>query len=337
MTATFWQGKKILVTGGAGFIGSNLAERLVKLGSHVRIVDNLERGKIEYLKPIRNQIEFFKLDLSKRAGCQKAVKDIDFVFHLASKVGGIGYYLNSPGEVILNNILIDSHMLQASLRSGVKRYLYASSAHVYPLELQQSPDTPPIKEDQAYPASPGLSYGWAKLIGEQQIEYVVKSIRSPRVAIIRLVGIFGKNQDINLDTGSVIPVFCRRAIEYPKRKPFIIWGTGTETRSYCYIDDAMDGLLLAMQKLTLLKYLGPVNLGSEAQISMAELAKMIIDISGKPITAIQHKAKKTLIWRQAVDCSKAKAFLDGWIPNTSLYDGLKETYRQVEKRLITKS
>ena len=228
---SFWRGKKVLLTGGAGFIGSNLAVRLLNLGSQVRVVDNLERGNLKYLRPIRDDLEFKQLDLTGQEACRLACQEMEIIFHLASKVGGIGYYLQKPGDVILNNVLMDTLMLQAALEVGVERYFYASSAHVYPLELQFSPESPPIKEEQAYPAHPGLSYGWAKLLAEKQIEYHVEEGMPLRAAIIRLIGAFGPNQDLDLETGSAIPVFCRRAVEYPERQPFIIWGSGIETRS----------------------------------------------------------------------------------------------------------
>jgi nucleoside-diphosphate-sugar epimerase len=329
----FWRNKKVLITGGAGFIGSNLAEELVRLGSSVRVADNLERGREEYLLPVRGKIDFMKLDLTSREACKKACEDAEIIFHLASKVGGIGYYMQKPGEVIRNNILMDTLVFQAAIETKVERYLYASSAHVYPIELQLSTDSVPIRERQAYPANPELSYGWAKLIGEKMIEYRIQEGSPTRCAIVRLIGAFGKNQDLDLETGSAIPVFCRRVIEYPTRKPFVIWGTGQETRSYCYVVDVIEGMLLSVEKLTGVQLAGPINLGSEGRISMEELARMIIDISGKQIDIVKDLSKQTVIWGQAVDCSEARDLLDGWHPRTSLADALKLTYRHIETRL----
>ncbi|MEE8423464.1 MAG: NAD-dependent epimerase/dehydratase family protein [Thermodesulfobacteriota bacterium] len=329
----YWSNKKILITGGAGFIGSNLTERLVFLGNKVRVIDNLERGKKKYLKSVLTDIEFLPLDLRQKEACITACKDIEIVFHLASKVGGIGYYLNKPGEVILENSLIDTLMLSASLECNVERYLYASSAHVYPIELQLTPDAAPIKEKQALPANPELSYGWAKLLAEKQIEYYIAEGHELRVSIVRLIGVFGKNQDIDLETGSAIPVFCRRAIEYPDLKPFIIRGTGKETRSYCYIDNVIDGMLISVEKLDDRQLIGPLNLGSEGCIAIDRLARMVIEISGKLIDLQLNTSKATTIWGQTVDCTKAKELLDGWTPKISLYEGLQRTYEDVENRL----
>jgi len=334
---SFWQGKKVLITGGAGFIGSNLAAQLVALGSRVRVVDNLERGKLEYLEPVSNQVEFLQIDLTENRSCEQACRGMEIVFHLASKVGGIGYYLAKPGEVILKNVLMDTLMLQAVLQAKIGFYLYTSSAHVYPIELQLHPDAPPIKEEQAYPANPELSYGWAKLLAEKQIECHIQEGEPLRASIVRLIGAFGKNQDLDLATGSAIPVFCRRAIEYPQRKPFIIWGSGEETRSYCFIDDVVDGMLQSVKKLTEHQLLGPINLGSEERVSIGELAELIVGISGKPIEIVKDTSKPTTIFGQAVDCSKARKLLNGWNPKTSLRAGVEKTYNHVKNRLIGSS
>jgi nucleoside-diphosphate-sugar epimerase len=322
----FWQNKRVLITGGAGFIGSNLTELLVSLGAEVRVVDNLERGKRKNLSTVLDRIEFVSADLCKRETCREACRRIDVAFHLAAKVGGIGYYLSRPGEVIFQNTLIDSFMLQAVLEENVSRYFYASSAHVYPIELQMSPDAPLIKEEQVLPAHPQLSYGWAKLVAEKQIEYVAQDNKNFRAAVARLIGVFGKNQDLDLETGSAIPVFIRRAIEYPHRKPFVIWGTGDETRSYCYIDDVLGGMLSMVQKLDQQQLVGPLNLGSEKRIRIEDLAKEIVRISGKDIEIVKDQTKKTLIWGQALDCSQAKKLLDGWEPKVDLSEGLRRMY-----------
>jgi GDP-D-mannose 3',5'-epimerase len=322
----FWEKKRVLVTGGAGFIGSNLTEDLVSLGAAVRVVDNLERGKREYLSKVLDRVEFVNADLRKEETCREVCRGIEIVFHLAARVGGIGYYLSKPGEVILQNTMIDSFMVEAVLEERVQRYFYASSAHVYPIELQMAPDAPLIKEEQVLPAHPELSYGWAKLIAEKQIEYVAQENTSFRAAVARLIGVFGKNQDLDFETGSAIPVFIRRAIEYPQRKPFVIWGTGNETRSYCYIDDVLGGILSMVQKLDQQQLVGPLNLGSEERIRIEDLAKEVVKISGKDMEIVKDQTKKTLIWGQALDCSKAKKLLDGWEPKVTLSEGLRWMY-----------
>src|SRR5262249_35209999 len=157
---SWWKSRSVLVTGGAGFIGSNLAARLVEEGAQVRIVDNLERGRLEYLGPYLSDLEFREADLRNLQVCLDACDGVDVVIHLASKVGGIKYYMQRAGEVFAENTIIDHNVWSAAQDKGVPFYFYASSAHVYPGDLQQTPDSPLIHEEQAYPANPELSYGW---------------------------------------------------------------------------------------------------------------------------------------------------------------------------------
>ena len=323
----------VLVTGGAGFIGSHLVPRLLEIGAKVRVVDNLERGRIENLGRSFNSIDFRNEDLRDPAACHRVCDGIDTVFHLASRVGGIGFYLSRPAEVMGDNLLIDINILRAAIAAGVYRYFYAGSAHVYPIELQGSPDSPLIREEQAIPAHPELSYGWAKLMGEKLIEYSLQEGAPLRAAIARIIGAYGPGQDLDLATGSVIPVFTRRAIEYPAQGPFVVLGTGAETRSYCYIDDIIDGFLAAVGKMEEKPLVGPFNLGAEGRITIAELAREIIRISGKNIEITWNTTHPTVIWGQALDCSFASQVLDGWKPAVSLREGLQRVYRHVEAQL----
>jgi nucleoside-diphosphate-sugar epimerase len=328
-----WSGRRVLVTGGAGFIGSALVERLVGLGAAVRVVDNLERGRRENLRSVEGAIEFRREDLRVAEVCERACRDMEVVFHLASKVGGIRYYLTRPAEVLAQNSAMDSFMLQAAAAAGVEGYLYASSAHVYPIELQMSPGSPLITEAQAIPAHPELSYGWAKLLGEKHIEYCVAEGTSLCLAVVRLIGVYGPRQDLDLATGSVIPVLIRRAIEYPERKPFVVLGTGEETRSFSYIDDIVDGLLRIVGALNRYPIVGPLNLGREDRVTIGDLAAEIVRISGKDIQIDLDRSHPTVIWGQALDCSRVRDLLDGWYPQVSLHDGLERTYAYIEAQL----
>lgn len=334
---SFWNQRRVLISGGAGFIGSHLARRLVTLGARVRIADDLSRGRLENLGESLASIEFLQCDLTDRAGALNACDDVEVVFHLASRVGGIGYYLSRPAEVLVQNVLMDAFMLQAAQTCGVGRYIYASSAHVYPKDLQMSPDAPPIREEQAVPANPELSYGWGKFLGEKELEYTVAEGAPLRAAILRLIGVYGENQDTDLATGSAIPVFMRRAIEYSARKPFVVLGTGNETRSYCYIEDVVDAILLAAERLDQETLLGPLNVGSEERISIRDLARAIIAISGKPIDPVYDTSHQTSIWGQALDCSRARHLLNGWQPRTPLDEGLRRVYEHMLHRIHGKA
>ena len=250
------------MTGGCGFIGAFLVRSLLEAGAKVRIADNLERGSVESLGAAGDRVELQKVDLREPDAARRACDGMDVVFHLASKVGGIGYYLKYPWDVLHSNLTMDGNVLSSLIEASVPYYFYASSAHIYPIELQLQIEAPLIREDQAYPANPSLSYGWAKLIGEQGITAALAEGHQFLRRIARIVGAYGPGQDYKLETGSVIPVFCHRAVRYPELKPFRVLGTGKETRTYCYVDDVVRAILVSVEKLADSPQVGPFNLGT---------------------------------------------------------------------------
>jgi GDP-D-mannose 3', 5'-epimerase len=330
---SYWSQKSVLVTGGAGFIGSHLVPALVSAGARVAVVDNLERGHREFLAPVADRIEFHHHDLLDYPGTLKLCAGRDVVIHLASKVGGIGYYTSKPFEVFEANLRMDGNVLEAVLAQSVPHYFYASTAHIYPIELQQDAEAPPIREDQVIPAHPELSYGWAKLMGEKRIEYAIAEGRKLRASVARIIGAYGPNQDFNLATGSAIPVFIRRAIEYPQLSPFRVLGTGAETRSFCFVSDIVDGILLSTEKLAESSFVGPFNLGAEGRVTIGDLARTVVEISGKDIPIHFDTAHPTLIWGQALDCTLVSKLLGGWHPQVSMKEGLKRCYSDIARRM----
>lgn len=328
----FWNNRKVLVTGGAGFIGSNLVVRLLELGARARVVDSLVRAGNSGSPSAKwkDEVEFLSLDLLDPAASRKACQGCEVVFHFAARAGSIGYYQNHPGRVLTDNLLLDTQLLDAALRSGVEAYHYPSSSMVYPLERQQAPDAPALKEEDALPANPPNSYGWAKLTGERAVAHAATENDGFRAAILRLENPYGLGQDIDLQRGSVIPVLVRRALEYP-RIPFQLRGTGKETRCYCYITDAVDAILLSVEVLERERLVGPLNVTGEGRVSMHELAQEIARLSGKDVE-VSLVPGETRIWGQALDCSRAKASL-GWAPKVPLVEGLQRSYAYVKERL----
>jgi nucleoside-diphosphate-sugar epimerase len=270
-------------------------------------------------------------DLTDYDECSRHFVGKDVVIHLASKVGGIGTYLSKPYDVMSSNMKMDSNVLRAIIENKIDTYFYASSAHIYPKELQTIADSPMIKESDAYPANPELSYGWAKLIGEKAIESVIVENDWLKVAIARFIGIYGPNQDFKLESGSVIPVFSHRAIKYPE-VPFSVWGTGKETRSYCYIEDALDCIDKMIEAMDTKQIVGPYNVGKGERCTIEEIANTVVEISGKDINIEWDTTKNTVIWGQWCDCSLAKEEL-GWEAKTSLRDGLEIVYNNIKQRV----
>jgi nucleoside-diphosphate-sugar epimerase len=322
---------KILITGGAGFIGSHLVNRMQKNNVEITVLDNLERGDLNFISNNLNKIKFINCDLTKFDEVSTYFNQMDIVIHLASKVGGIGTYLSKPYDVMKTNIAIDSNVLESVIKYRVKKYFYASSAHIYPKEYQTVINPQKIKEENAYPANPELTYGWAKLIGEISVTSASAQHDWLNVAIARFIGIYGPNQDFNLATGSVIPVFSHRANKYPEIK-FDVWGTGKETRSYCYISDALDCVEKMVNELDSRKIVGPYNVGKDESVSISEIANIIVDISKKNINIEYDITKNTVIWGQCCDCSLAKKELN-WEAKTTLEEGLKIVYEDIKQRI----
>ena len=334
----FWKNKKVLVTGGGGFIGTNLVKRLIEKGAIVHVVDNFERGKTKNLASLNNSIEILNGDLRIKDVCFEVCEGVDMIFHLASKVGGIGYYLQYPADVIMQNLMIDIQMLEAARKSKITRYLYASSAYVYPLERMQDPYSPPLNEEEAIPANPAISYGWAKLLAENSLGYAVEQDGAMKGVILRLANPYGPNQSINLERGSIIPVLIRRAIEYSRFKSYSIFGTGEETRSFCYISDVIDCMIISIEKMNDSHLIGPLNIGSEKRIRIIDLARKIIEISGKDIDLEIKPAARPLTMSQTLNCSLARNTLGGWKPRITLEDGLRkmgQSYRHRSEKCFS--
>lgn len=328
-----WQGRPVTITGGAGFIGSNLAKVLVRRGARVRIVDNLERGRLENIAEIRGEAEFIQADLRQSIATHDCLRGAEVVFHLAAQAGGIRVYMDKAGSVLNNNLLIDQNVFAAVVALKIPHIFYASSAHVYPRRLQQSPDAPPLREEDADPADPVLTYGWGKRIGEITLLNLAAECPWMKVSIARIMGAYGYNQDITLETGSVIPVFCHRAIMWPKGAPFRIWGTGRETRSYVFIDDVVEGILGSVETIGNRQIAGPLNMAAEGRVTIQRIAELIISISGHNIPVEFDSTASTAIWGQAADCSLAVKLLNGWSAQVPLADGLKRTYLHIQQRL----
>ena len=328
-----WQGRAVTITGGCGFIGSNLARELLARGAVVRLVDNLERGQLSFIEDFRNQVEFVQADLREAQAAREAVRGADTVFHLAAQVGGIKVYQDKAGSVLNNNLLIDQNIFAAIVAMKCPRVFYASSAHVYPRQLQQSPDAPALKEADAEPADPILTYGWGKRLGEITLLALAAEFPWMQLSIARIMGAYGYNQDFALETGSAIPVFAHRAAIWPVGAPFRLWGTGRETRSFVFITDVVDGMLRSVEALSEQRIVGPFNLAAEGRVTIAELAETIIRLSGKAIPIEYVPGAPTAIWGQAADTALAARLLHGWHARVSLAEGLRLSYAHVGRRL----
>jgi len=326
--------KKILVTGGAGMIGSNLVKRLVRDNvGKVRVADNLWRGKWQYLNdnkgnPVINMEEdFFELDLREPEACQRAVEGIDEVYHLANVVAGIKYVFTNQMQVFHDNVLIDTNMLKAAYKARVKRFLYVGTACSYPQQIQLYKQTPLLVEEDILPAQPESAYGWSKLMGELQTQLCGQETKM-HTGILRLHNVYGTPTDYSTERSQVIPSLILKVIRYPS-EPFIVWGSGNQGRSFIHVDDVVNGLVMMMTKAM---GKGAIQVGTSYCISIRELAETIAKISGKKIDIQYDLTKPEGDKGRCADCSKAEKIL-GWKPKIDLEEGLKQIYKWIEDQV----
>jgi len=319
-----WEGRTILVTGGAGFIGSNLAKRLLELGADVRIADDFSRGSEDNVRPFLKQITVHRTDLTRLENCLQSARGVDYVFHLAASVGGIQYITKENVGGSTPSLLMNTSMLEAARECDVKRFLFTSSACVY---RERSSSMNRFREDDAYPANPLTTYGWSKLMGEIQcrsyfLDYGIKS------SVPRIFNAYGENEKLDPRSAHVIPSLIRKAILYP-HEGFSVFGDGKQERAFLYIQDCVDGLIRCMERTTNAE---PVNLGSEEVTSIADLAHKIVGLSDKCIRIEYDLHGPQGTHRYSADTSRMRSLLD-WAPKISLQEGLKSVFEWARARL----
>jgi len=327
------ENSKIIVTGGAGMIGSNLVKKLIEYDNDVIVVDNLWRGKLENLygedgcPVIDLNSRFYELDLSVPDVLEPIIDDVEYVVHLADIVAGIKYVFNNQGIIFRQNILINSNVISTVRRFPIKGFVYVGTACSFPAHLQHGIDAAPLKEEDQYPASPESAYGWSKLMGEYEASLMEQETDIP-VSIPVLHNVYGSPCDYEDGRGQVIPSLIRKAIRYPD-EPFIVWGSGNQGRAFIHVDDVVDGLVSAMDK-GLGK--GVIQLGPNICTSIKEIAETVVEISGKNIDIVYDTSKPEGDQGRCADYRKAKEIL-GWEPKVGLKDGLTELYYWIYKKI----
>jgi GDP-D-mannose 3',5'-epimerase len=315
-------GKMALVTGAGGFIGHHLVKYLVEHGYVVRGVDIKHP---EYEETTAD--EFLIADLRDYDQCLNVTENIDEVYHLAADMGGIGYISAFHAEITINNTLINAHMLQAARYQEVKRFLFSSSACVYPQHLQKNPDVVPLREEDAFPADPEEGYGLEKLYMEKLCQYFSEDWHFP-TRVVRFHNVYGPLGTYDGGREKAPAAISRKIAAVQDGDELPIWGDGKQTRSFMYVDDCIEGIYRIMRS----DYSGPLNLGTDELVTVDELVDIISEIAGKSVIKRHDISKPQGVRGRNSDNSRLRTVL-GWEPKTPLRQGLVPTYRWIEERV----
>lgn len=311
--------RRVLVTGAGGFIGSHLVTKLKSQGAWVRGVD-LKKPEFS----VSAADEFIIADLREQRHATRVQNDINDVYHLAADMGGIGYITKNLTSISFNNSRINLNMLEGAAINRVQRYLYTSSACVYPHGKQQSdvPSQCALREEDAYPAQPEPGYGWEKLYAEQLTDYVRQECMLD-TRIVRFHNVYGPLGTYDGGKEKSPAALCRKVADMPVGGEVEVWGDGEQVRSYMYIDDCVEGLLRIMHS----GYQQPINLGTEEAVTINDLAYLIGSIADKAIHLKHVDGPQGVRGRNSDNTLLRK--ITGWEPQTSLGDGLVPTYRWI--------
>ena len=323
-----WHGVKVLITGGASFIGSHLVDALVARGASVRVADDLSSGRLENLSQVRDRIEFRQGDLRDRAFAHESVAGQQVVFHLAAAHGGRGFIDTHPADCA-SNMVLDGIVFAAAAAARVDRVCFASSACVYPVQRQVAPAdgrTVYLREEWADPFEDGCAssdgeYGWAKLMGEMTLRAYRKQYGLKSVSC-RLFTAYGEREN---ETHAVVALVAKAFI---RMDPFEIWGDGQQDRNFTYVGDIVEGMIRAAERI---EDASPVNIGTAEHVKIIELARMIFRVSGFTPARIHFDLSKPVgVYSRAADLTRTRERL-GWEPSMSLEEGVSRTVRWYEQ------
>lgn len=317
--------QRVVVTGAGGFIGHHLVTYLKERGYWVRGVD----VKLpEYTAVDADEFEI--ADLRVREEALRVMRGTDEVYALAADMGGMGFISSNHGTIFHDNLLMNLNTIEAARVHGAGRYLFSSTACVYPEHLQDHTDVVPLREEVAYPANPQDAYGWEKLVAERLCLYYAGEF-GLETRIARFHNVYGPYGTYDGGREKVPAALCRKVALTEPGGSIEVWGDGEQTRSFCYVDDCVEGIHRIMRS----GYRSPLNLGTDRMVSVNQLARIIIDISGKPGIELEHVDGPQGVRGRNSDNTRLRE-VTGWEPRVSLEEGLAPTYRWIEEQLASR-
>lgn len=313
---SFWSARRVLVTGGTGFVGSYMVERLLDMGAEVRVVGRSRARLHTVLGPRAEAVAFVEGDLGRAEVADAACADRDVVLHLAAHVSGVGYNSVHPATLLHDNGIVGLHLLDACARHGVERVLLTSSTCVYPQTA-----TVPTPENQGFVSDPepsNFGYGWAKRFLEVLGRGYAQQ-HGLQVCIVRPCNVYGPRDDFEWETNHVIPALIRRVVE--GHDPITVWGDGTQRRGFVYVTDLVEMMLEACERHAVCE---PINLGSGEEIQVADLVALIIALAGRDTRIAYDVDKPAGPPRRTGDLSRSLDILS-YRPRVSMREGLAAT------------
>jgi len=325
---------KICITGGAGMIGSTLLRKLSNDNHEIIVIDNLWRGKVENINSIEGwnfSKNFYNLDLADQRNEEMLLdilKETQVIIHLADIVAGIGYVFNNQYEIFKINNTINTNIFSIATKLNIKKILYAGTACSFPKNLQLSL-TSILKESQLFPAEPESAYGWSKLIGTLELQYMAEK-HNINVTTLMLHNVYGPFCDIDPMRSQVIPSIIRKLIELKPNETLDVWGSGNQGRAFLHVDDVANAFKLALEKDNLPQI---IQIGPDNCTSIKNLVTVLInDIINKPINVHFDSTKPEGDLGRCADYSIAYESL-GWSPQVNLKDGLIGTYNWIKNKI----
>lgn len=313
--------RKVLVCGAGGFIGGHLVKKLKNEGAWVRGVDIKQH---EFASSTAD--EFIIGDLTRQNVVENVLdQPFDEVYQLAADMGGAGYIFTGENDANLmhNSASINLNIIQQAYLKGVKMIFYSSSACIYPAYNQQDPNNPNCAESSVYPAEPDSDYGWEKLFSERLFQAFARN-HGMQVRIARFHNVFGPEGTWTGGREKAPAAICRKVAEAEEGGQIEVWGDGLQTRSFLYIDECLE----AVERFMNSDFEGPVNIGSEEMISLNDLAKMVIAISGKKLSIYNKPVSYEGVRGRRSDNRLFQEKL-GWAPSKPLSEGIEKTYRWI--------